>query len=127
MAYSLNKLKEELVSKNLADDGLVAWGQATSNMLSLGGAVGGLLAGITGQKFAISMIENSKIAIFPFTNKEINYNDARAFGRDKLEKVKLSGLFTKTLKLYTVDGNCIKLPLLQGASSVKEIISRLGF
>ena len=27
MGYSLKSLKEELVSKNMANDGLVAWGQ----------------------------------------------------------------------------------------------------
>ena len=126
MGYSLKSLKEELVSKNLADYGLVGWGQSIGAW-AMFGAIGGAIGGATSSKFVISMVENSKIAVFPFTNKEIKYNEAKAFDKTQIASVKISGLLSKTLKLSTTSGKQFKFPITQGVGDVKEILSRLGF
>lgn len=126
MGYSLKKLKEELSSRNLANYDLVAWGQKSSTVGMLFGAIGGAIAGATSSKFAISMVENSKIAIFPFTNKEIKYSEAKAFDRTQIENAKVSGLLSKKLKITTKTGSKFSFPITQGAGSVKEILTRLG-
>jgi len=126
MGYNLNKLKNELASRNLADYGLVAWGQKSIGGWALFGAIGGAIGGATTPKFAISMVENSKIAVFPFNNKEIKYNEAKAFDKSKIKSATISGLMSKKLTIKTVDGQTFAYPIMQGASDVKEILSRLG-
>jgi hypothetical protein len=127
MGYSLKSLKEELISKNLADYGLVAWGQNVGTAGLLFGAIGAGIASATAKKVVISMVENSKIAIFPFTNKEIKYNEGLAFDKTQIESAKLSGLISKTLKIKTTSGKKFTYPVTQGAKDVKEILTRLGF
>jgi hypothetical protein len=126
MGYNLKSLKEELASKNLADYGLVAWGQNVGTAGLWFGAIGAAIASATAKKIAISMVENSKIAVFPFTNKEIKYNEARAFDKTQIENAKLSGLISKTLKIKTTSGKTFSYPITQGAKDVKEMLTRLG-
>ena len=125
MGYSLKSLKDELCLRNLADGGLVAWGQSASAG-SLFGAVGGAIAGVTSPKYVISMIKNSQIAFFPFTNKEIKYNEMMAFDRTQITMAKISGLFSKTLKLTMVDGKRFSFPIMQGVGDLKKILLELG-
>jgi len=120
MGYSLKSLKEELVSKNMANDGLVGWGQKSS-------LVGGVVGALVNPMHVISMIENSKILVIPFNNKEIKYNECIFFDKTQLTNAKVSGILGKKLVLKTQDGKKVTLPITQGAGDVKKIISRLGF
>ena len=129
MGYSLKSLKLELEAKNLADYGLIAWGQSTSAVAAgaLFGAIGGAIASATSRKYAITMIRGSQIAVFPFTSKEIKYNEAIAFDKSQLAKAKISGLIGKKLVLETYDGKKHSYSIMQGAKDLKTILSNLGF
>jgi len=122
MGYNLNKLRDELMAKNFADEGLVAWGQGSAGGI-LFGAVGGAMSGM----YVISMIKGSKIAIIPFSNKEIKYSEGKAFDKSKIKEAKVSGFLGSTLKFTTVDGKTHSYKITQGASDVKEILEKLGF
>ena len=129
MGYSLKSLKAELTSRQLADDGLVAWGQSSTGANVggfFGGAIGGAIGAAVTPMYAITMIRGSQIAIFPFTNKEIRYNEAYAFNKNNIERAKLSGLISKTLTIITTNGQKHKYPILQGSGDVKKIFHTLG-
>lgn len=127
MGFSLKSLKDELVSKNLADYGLVAWGQNIGTAGFLFGAIGAVIAGSTTPKHTISIVESSKIAIFPFTNKGIKFDEGKAFDKSEISSAKVSGLLSKTLKIKTTSGKTFSYSISQGADSVKEMLTKLGF
>ena len=118
MGYSLNKLKKELSEKNLADNGLVAWGQNTGT--------GGIIASAISPMFTISKAGN-KIVVIPFNNKTISYDKAISFDLSKIDTAKVKGawLFSK-LVIKTVDGRVYKYSITQGKSAVKQILSSLS-
>ena len=122
MGYSLKSLTVELVNKNMANDGLVAFGQNTSG---LGGMIGGMLESLGRPMHAISMA-GEQIIITPFTNKEILFSKAIAFPRKNIQKAKVSGLLTGQLTIVMNNGSKYKYNITQGKSAVKQILERLG-
>lgn len=118
MGYSLKSLTAELVNKNMANDGLVAFGQNTSGL-------GGILESLGRPMHAISMV-GEQIVITPFTNKEIIFNKAIAFPRKNIQKAKVSGLLTGQLTIVMNGGSEYKYNITQGKPAVKQILSRLG-
>ena len=118
MAYSLNKLKQELVAKRFSEDGLVAWGQNNGF-----GAVGALAAPM----FTISRV-NTKIVITPFTNREILFDRAIAYDKENVFDARISGFWIYSkLKITTKDGKVHKYSITQGKSAVKQILINLGY
>ncbi len=120
MGYNLKKLTEELKVKELADDGLVAWGQNSSGAMF--GAVGAALAGM----HTISC-KGDKIVIIPFSNKEIRFDDGLMIDKKEIRRAKVSGLLTAKLKIETVDGKSNSYSITQGKTAVKQILAKLGF
>lgn len=117
MAYSLNKLKEELVAKGMAEDGLVGWGQNNH--------IGGVFAAMLSKMHCISKVGN-RLVVIPFSNKEIDFSQAVGFSRDYITSAKVSGMLTGTLKLSLADGTSYTFNIMQGKNDVKEILKRLG-
>lgn len=120
MGYNLKSLTNELVSKNLADDGLVAWGQSSRGQLF--GAIGSAVASM----HVISKRGN-QIVIIPFSSKEIKYKEGVVINREKIESAKLSGgLFNAKLIINTKSGKQYKYTVTQGKDAVKKILAQLG-
>lgn len=117
MGYNLNKLKKELVEKNLADEGLVAWGQNAR--------MSGIVSSVTTPMFTISK-SNNKIMVIPFNNKMISYDKAISFEKNKIESAKIKGIIGSKLVIKTTDGNEYKYSITQGKNSVKQILISLG-
>ena len=118
MGYSLKSLTVELVNKNMADDGLVAFGQNTTGL-------GGALESLARPMHTISLV-GDKIVITPFTNKEIHFDKAFAFSRNNIASAKVSGLLTGTLKIVMSSGKKYSYNIMQGKSQVKQILNKLG-
>ena len=119
MGYNLKSLTTDLQAKNMADEGLVAWGQAGSG--SLFGAVGGAFAPM----HAISK-QGNKILITPFSNKQIKFNECVAINKDNIASAKVSGLFGAKLVITVKNGETRKYSITQGKDAVKKILSLLG-
>lgn len=120
MGYNLKSLTSELQAKNMADDGLVAWGQNSSGALF--GAVGALLSSM----HTISM-HNDQILIIPFTSKQIKYDECQAINKSDIVAAKVSGLLGAKLVLELKNGKKVKCNISQGKDAVKEILKRFGF
>ena len=118
MAYSLSKLKAELLEKRYSENGLVAWGQ-NNNF----GAVGALAS----RMFTISQV-GEKIVITPFTNKQILFENALAFDKSIIKTAKVGGfwIYSSYLKITTNDGQIYKYSIMQGKNAAKQIIKNLG-
>ena len=99
MAYSLNKLRDELVSKNLSENGLVAWGQNSG--------MGGILPSATTPMFVISSA-NNKIIIIPFNNKQIVYDGGITFDRESILSAKIAGFWIYSKFRFIKYNNCKK-------------------
>ena len=123
MGYSLNKLKRELTEKNVADEGLVSWGQVSSP-ISMMGAIGGALSATA--KMVVVCKKDNNIVVIPFTNKEILYKEHVAYNKQSIASISLKGLLTKKLIITTQNGDKHKYTMYQGVSDLKTIISRLG-
>ena len=128
MAYSLNKLRDELTKKGLADDGLVAWGNSSSGLAGgvLFGAVGGAVAESLGKMHVICK-KGEALLVIPFTNKEILYSKGFAIQKQNIESVALKGLLSKKLVIKTKAGKKLKYPITQGVSDLKTILQKLEF
>ena len=120
MGYNLKSLTTELQAKNMADDGLVAWGQSGSG--SLFGAIGGALAPM----HAISKHEN-KILITPFSNKQIKFNECVTISKEDISSAKVGGLFSAKLAIVLKNGEKRTYSITQGKNAVEQILSSLGF
>jgi len=120
MGYSLNKLKQELVTKGYADEGLVAWGNS---------AAGGLFGAI-GAAFGPMHVVCKKgeaLLVIPFTNKEILYSKGFAIQKQNIASAELKGLLSKKLVVKTKAGKKLEYPIMQGVSDLKTILQELGF
>ena len=120
MAYSLNKLRDELTKKGLADDGLVAWGNSGS------GALFGAVGSAFGSMHVICK-KGESLLVIPFTNKEILYSKGFAIQKQNIESVALKGLLSKKLVIKTKAGKKLKYPITQGVSDLKTILQKLEF
>lgn len=120
MAYSLNKLRDELTKKGLADDGLVAWGNSGS----------GALFGAVGSAFGPMHVvckKGESLLVIPFTNKEILYTKGFAIQKQNIASAQLKGLFGKKLIINTNAGKKLAYPIMQGVSDLKTILQKLEF
>ena len=125
MAYNMKSLAQELASKNMADGGLVAWGQNTGAG-SLFGALGGAVSALSKPMHVISKV-GSQLVVTPFTSKEILFNNAVAFNRANMNDAKLKGgLFGATLVITMQSGKTYKFSIMQGKSELKQILKELG-
>ncbi len=115
MGYSLNKLKEELTVKGLADDGLVAWGNSGSGVL--GGAFGGM---------QVIYKKGTTIFVTPFNNKEIVFSETTTIDKQSIVSAAVKGLLGKKLVIKMNDGKTLKFAITQGAGNVKAILQNLG-
>lgn len=125
MSFDLNSLREELISKKAAEDGLVAIGQDVLGW----GVLGSLIAENTIKRYTISKV-GSKILVIPYTFSEIEYKSGIAFDKSVITKAKVSGdgiFVTTKLKLWTIDGKVHKYFISQGRKAVKEIVNRMVF
>lgn len=126
MGYSYKKLKAELSSKGYADEGLVAWGSVggMGARILLGGIIGNALGAATEKKYAITK-KGTKIAIFPFTNKEILYDKAFAIDKVNIKKAKVGNFLSQRFVFQTNNGKKYSYLILQGKSDVKKILELL--
>ena len=115
----LGKLKKELTENGYAEDGLVAWGNASSGFLF--GGIGGALGGM----HVISK-KGDAIYVIPF-GKEILYNQALVFEKQNIASATVKGLLGKKLVVKTKGGKEFKYAITQGAGDVKTILEKLGF
>ncbi len=119
MGYNIKTLTSDLVSRGMADGGLVAWGQSGNGWLF------GAMAAIA-PMHAISK-QGDKILITPFSNSQIKYESCIAIDRASIESAKVSGgLFGGKLTLVLRNGETRKYAITQGKDAVKEILSILG-
>ena len=120
MGYNLKSLTSELVNKNLADGGLVAWGQAS------GGAFFGAMGAALASMHTISM-KDGNILVIPFTNKQIKYSEATIIKKSEIKTAKVSGLLSGKLKIKLNNGKSLSFGITQGKGAVKQILTSLGF
>ena len=120
MAYNLKKLKQE----NVADEGLVCWGQKKSSAGILFGAVGGAISAASNMVVVCKKANN--LLVIPFTNKEIQYKNFIAYKTENINSLSISGLLTKTLTIHTKDGQKHKYTINQGIADLKEIIKKIN-
>lgn len=126
MGYNLKKLRNELTEKGFCDEGLIGWGQNVGAAYGiLGGAVGGAIGAAKTKMHAITKMGNA-IAVFPFTNNEILYNDAIKIDASGIKKAKVSGLLTGKLVIRLNDNKKVTYSIMQGKSDVKKILKSLG-
>ena len=119
MGYNSKKLAQDLVAKNMADGGLVAWGQNSSGLF---GALGAALSDM----HVISKVGN-QLVVTPFSNKEIFFEKAVAFKRESIVEAKLKGgLFGSKLVLKMQSGKTYKFSVMQGKSEMKQMLNDLG-
>ena len=127
MGYSYKSIKSELTEKNYANEGLVAIGQRHSSAGLWFGAIGAAINSASSNKYAFILVEGSKLAIIPFTNKEIKYAEAKAFDKSKFEILKVSGWIGKQLTIKLVGGQKVVYDIMGGPGDIKEIVNRMGF
>lgn len=122
MGYSLNKLKQELVTKGYADEGLVAWGSSAASWGWLFGAIGAAFD----SKHVVCK-KGEALLVIPFTNKEILYSKGFAIQKQNIASAELKGLLSKKLVVKTKAGKKLEYPITQGVSDLKTILQELGF
>ncbi len=127
MALKYKDIKEQMIAKNYAEDGLVALCQTvnTSTAAFWGGMIGAAIAGANNKCYAVSKI-GEQLVFVPYTNKEINFQSAFAYNKSKITKAKVSGVggFAK-IKIWTVDGKTQKYSIIQGKAELQTILTKL--
>ena len=127
MALKYKDIKEQMIAKNYAEDGLVALCQTvnTSTAAFWGGMIGAAIASANNKCYAVSKI-GDQLVFVPYSNKEIDFKSAFAFNKAKIEKGTVGGIggYAK-IKLWTTDGDVHKYSIIQGKSDLQTILTKL--
>lgn len=127
MGYNYDNIKDELIEKGLADDGLVAMGSkpigANEN---LGSLLLGVKKGFSGKDHAITK-QGDKIVIYPFTTKGVCYDEAITLEKENIVKVSIYNFMAFEVRFKTNLKGYKKLwlPITTGKDDVKQILELL--
>ena len=128
MGFNYYDIKNELIEKGLADDGLVALGEKPFNATeNLGSLLLGVKKGFSGKSHAITK-QGDKIVIYPFTTKGVCYDEALTLEKDNILKVSVYNFIVCEVRFKTNIKKFKKLwlPITIGKDDAKEILSQLG-
>lgn len=126
MGNNVKTIAQELKSRNMADGGLIAWGQNSSAM-SWFGTFGGAISSLKTPMHAISKVGN-QLVVTPFTNKETMFDRAIAFNKEAMVDAKVKGgLFGSSLVIKMKSGKSYKFSIMYGKAELKQMLAELGF
>lgn len=126
MGYNYKKIKEELVEKKLADDGLVALCSTGSQTAGLWfGIIGALISASKSKYYAVTKV-GEKIALIPYTSKKIDTEAALGYNKSNISKIKIGGAGAySSIQISTVDGKTQKYSIIQGKKDLQTIVEKM--
>lgn len=123
MAKQIN-VKEELISKGMAEGGLVAFARSNNGMMGayLGGMMGSAIQMATAKHYAIVKSED-KILVIPYKKGEILYDKTEVYAKEDILKAKLS--WTSKFKIKMRNGKKRVVYIEMFPKDLKEILKQL--
>ena len=123
MSYNLETITKEMVEKDMADDGLVAWGQNSSKMVFWFGLIGAAFA-----SYHVISKKGDRILITPFKSKKIMFEESKYVEKANILSAEIKGgLFGTKLVIKTKDKQKFNINITQGKEAVEQILKLLGF
>ncbi len=119
---SYKQICAELVAKNFADDGMIAFGK-----LDKGNNFNGGLVGVNSWRYSIAKAGDDLVFV-PIGTTQIYYNNMYAMHKAKIKSLKIGGfLWGSYLELVSTEGGKKKCVILKNKRVVRKILKAFGF
>lgn len=115
-------VREELLKKGSADEGLIAWGKLGSKAEIHGGIEG------ANSKFYALTKAGDEMLFIPYSKSGVYYKNVYILHKSKMKNLQVGGfgIFT-ILKLTTFDGHEKIYHITSGRKALKKIVESFGF